>query len=60
MNAPEPTAALRELINHDLVDDWARPGVRYEKRPARRPDGREVPGLYNAWIWLDNPKQYNR
>ncbi|HOM14320.1 MAG TPA: 6-oxocyclohex-1-ene-1-carbonyl-CoA hydratase [Rubrivivax sp.] len=59
MNAPEPTAALRELINHDLVDDWARPGVRYEKRPARRPDGREVPGLYNAWIWLDNPSQYN-
>ena len=59
MNAPDPTTALRELINHDLVDDWARPGVRYEKRAARRPDGREVAGLYNAWIWLDNPGQYN-
>ena len=59
MNAPEATGAQRELINHDLVDDWARPGVRYDKRAARRPDGREVAGLYNAWIWLDNPSQYN-
>ena len=48
-----------EFKNHDLVDDIAKPGVRYEKRPARRPDGSEVPGLYNAWIWLDNPGQYN-
>ena len=59
MNAPEATGVQRELINHDLVDDWARPGVRYDKRAARRPDGREVAGLYNAWIWLDNPSQYN-
>ena len=48
-----------EFKNHDLVDDIAKQGVRYEKRPARRPDGSEVPGLYNAWIWLDNPGQYN-
>jgi len=48
-----------EFKNHDLVDDFAKPGVRYEKRPARRPDGSEVPGLFNAWIWLDNPAQYN-
>ncbi len=33
--------------------------MRYEKRPARTPDGKVVPGLYNAWIWLDNPSQYN-
>ena len=35
------------------------PGVIYEKRPARNLQGEVVPGLYNAWIWLDNPKQYN-
>jgi 6-oxo-cyclohex-1-ene-carbonyl-CoA hydrolase len=33
--------------------------VIYEKRPARNLQGEVVPGLYNAWIWLDNPKQYN-
>jgi 6-oxo-cyclohex-1-ene-carbonyl-CoA hydrolase len=56
MNAPLPT---RDFKHHDLVDDFGKPGVRYEKRPARRPDGSEVSGLYNAWIWLDNPSQFN-
>jgi len=50
---------MLDFKNHDIVDDIGRPGVRYEKHPARRPDGSEVPGLYNAWIWLDNPGQYN-
>jgi 6-oxo-cyclohex-1-ene-carbonyl-CoA hydrolase len=50
---------MREFKNHDLVDDIGKPGVRYEKRPARTPDGRVAEGLYNAWIWLDNPGQYN-
>ena len=35
------------------------PGLRFERRPARKPDGTIVQGLYNAWIWLDNPSQYN-
>jgi 6-oxo-cyclohex-1-ene-carbonyl-CoA hydrolase len=35
------------------------PGVRFERRAALTPDGRPVPGLFNAWIWLDNPSQYN-
>jgi 6-oxo-cyclohex-1-ene-carbonyl-CoA hydrolase len=50
---------MREFKNHDLVDDTSKPGVRYEKRPARTPDGKVAEGLYNAWIWLDNPGQYN-
>jgi 6-oxo-cyclohex-1-ene-carbonyl-CoA hydrolase len=50
---------MREFKNHDLVDDIGKPGVRYEKRPARTPDGKLAEGLYNAWIWLDNPGQYN-
>ena len=52
-------SAVRELKNHNLVDDIAKPGVRYEKRPACRPDGSAAPGLFNAWITLDNPTQYN-
>jgi 6-oxo-cyclohex-1-ene-carbonyl-CoA hydrolase len=59
MNAPEPVAAARDFKHHDLVDDIAKPGVRFEKRPATTPDGKTVPGLYNAWITLDNPAQYN-
>jgi 6-oxo-cyclohex-1-ene-carbonyl-CoA hydrolase len=51
--------ATREFKNHDLVDDTSKPGVKYEKRPARMPDGSVVPGLFNAWITLDNPSQYN-
>jgi 6-oxocyclohex-1-ene-carbonyl-CoA hydrolase len=54
MNAP-----MLDFKNHDLVDDTGKPGVRYEKRPARTPGGAVVPGLFNAWITLDNPAQYN-
>ena len=46
------------LKSHDLPA-IAVSGVRYERRPARTPDGKVVEGLYNAWIWLDNPGQYN-
>jgi 6-oxo-cyclohex-1-ene-carbonyl-CoA hydrolase len=34
-------------------------GVRYEKRPVKGEDGKPVAGLYNAWIVLDNPTQFN-
>jgi 6-oxocyclohex-1-ene-carbonyl-CoA hydrolase len=57
MNAPElPRAVLK---SHDLVDTAGTPGVRYDLRPARKPDGASVSGLYNAWITLDNPSQFN-
>lgn len=58
MNASAATE-MREFKNHDLVDDITKPQVRYEKRPAKTPDGKTVPGLYNVWITLDNPGQYN-
>ncbi|MFQ5437338.1 MAG: 6-oxocyclohex-1-ene-1-carbonyl-CoA hydratase [Paracoccaceae bacterium] len=48
---------------HDLVSDAARAAITdqviYEKRPARGPDGAEVTGLFNVWITLDNPEQFN-
>ena len=48
---------------HDLVPDAARAAVCeqviYEKRPAKNADGSVVDGLYNAWIILDNPDQFN-
>ncbi len=59
MNAPEAPRHTHEFKNHDLVGDMSKPGVRYETRPARTPDGKVAPGLYNAWITLDNPTQFN-
>jgi len=51
------------LYDHNLVDAATREkvaeGVLYEKRPVRDNNGKPVPGLYNAWITLDNPTQYN-
>jgi 6-oxo-cyclohex-1-ene-carbonyl-CoA hydrolase len=44
---------------HDLTEGVVVPGVRVEKRPAKSPDGKTAAGLYNAWIWIDNPAQYN-
>jgi 6-oxo-cyclohex-1-ene-carbonyl-CoA hydrolase len=48
-----------DLKNHDLTEGVVVPGVRVEKRPAKSPDGKTAVGLYNAWIWIDNPAQYN-
>ena len=59
MNAPESHTILGEPVSHDLVRDPITPGVLYELKPARTPEGRIAEGLYNAWITLDNPAQYN-
>ncbi len=48
-----------DLIDHNLVDLALDAGVLYEKKPAKTPDGKEVPGLFNAWITLNNPGQFN-
>jgi 6-oxocyclohex-1-ene-carbonyl-CoA hydrolase len=47
--------------DHSLVPQqvWLNKGVRYEKRPVKGEDGKPVAGLYNAWITLDNPTQFN-
>ena len=46
------------LKSHDIAE-LSFPGIKFEKRPAKTPDGKTAKGLYNAWIWLDNPTQYN-
>ncbi|MEE9443578.1 MAG: 6-oxocyclohex-1-ene-1-carbonyl-CoA hydratase [candidate division Zixibacteria bacterium] len=47
-----------ELSSHNIVDvDFKE--IIYERRPCLDKDGKEVPGLHNAWIFLNNPKQYN-
>ena len=58
---PEISArtAPEALIDHNLVDAPMDAGVLFEKKPAKTPDGKEVPGLFNAWISLNNPGQFN-
>jgi len=51
--------APADLIDHNLVDLAMDAGVLFEKKPAKTPDGKEVPGLFNAWITLNNPGQFN-
>lgn len=42
-------------------DHWGTeaPCVVYEKRPLKDPKGNVIPGLYSAWVRLNNPAQYN-
>jgi 6-oxo-cyclohex-1-ene-carbonyl-CoA hydrolase len=49
----------RDLVDYDLAHELIVPGVILEKRAARCPGGHALDGLFNAWITLDNPKQYN-
>ncbi|MFI5021122.1 MAG: 6-oxocyclohex-1-ene-1-carbonyl-CoA hydratase [Alphaproteobacteria bacterium] len=46
------------LKDHTLAP-FSVAGLKFEKRPARTPASAVVPGLYNAWIILDNPTQFN-
>lgn len=55
--------APKSLKDHNLLDTdvekLADGMLLYDKRPAHRLDGSEAKGLYNAWIVLNNPSQYN-
>jgi 6-oxo-cyclohex-1-ene-carbonyl-CoA hydrolase len=49
---------MSELKNHNLVATSFKEII-FEKRAVLNHSGAPVEGLYNAWIWLNNPKQYN-
>ena len=52
-----------ELKDHSVGGDeffgTEPPCVTYDKKPIVDPQGNPVPGLYSAWICLNNPAQYN-
>ncbi len=48
-----------EAIDHNLVPEQEYEGVLVERKPAKRLDGSVAEGLYNTWITLNNPAQYN-
>ena len=52
-----------ELKDHQLFGNSHfgkdAPTIVYEERPVLDEKGQAVPGLCSAWIWLNNPSQYN-
>ena len=46
------------LVSHNLTEAKCKE-ILFEKRPAKDFAGKEVDGLYNAWIIINNPAQYN-
>lgn len=46
------------MKNHNIVDHKYTEII-FEKKPVKDWSGNAVPGLFNAWIVLNNPKQYN-
>lgn len=49
---------MDKLKSHNLVDIVYKEII-FEKRSCLDHDGKPVEGLYNAWIILNNPKQFN-
>ncbi len=49
---------MSTLKNHNIVDTNYQE-ILFEKRPCIDRDGKPIDGLFNAWIILNNPKQYN-
>ncbi|MCC6572285.1 MAG: 6-oxocyclohex-1-ene-1-carbonyl-CoA hydratase [Planctomycetes bacterium] len=58
--AMEPRVAeMNDLNNHELVPDYGFKHILYERRPLKDAHGKPVPDLFNAWISINNPAQYN-
>lgn len=46
------------LKNHNLTENQFKEII-FEKKPCIDKNGKSIDGLYNAWIWINNPKQFN-
>ena len=47
------------MKNHELVSDITYKEILVERRPLLDNEGQPVDGLFNHWISLNNPSQYN-
>jgi 6-oxo-cyclohex-1-ene-carbonyl-CoA hydrolase len=64
LDTVEHPSSSRETKDHELVSAHVREAIAkgaviYEKRPVKDDKGQPVAGLYNAWITLNNPAQFN-
>jgi 6-oxo-cyclohex-1-ene-carbonyl-CoA hydrolase len=55
----EAQAKDHALVPSQVRDSVGKGNVLYEKRPVLGSDGAPVAGLYNVWITLNNPTQFN-
>ena len=49
---------MKPLQSHNLVETDFKEII-FEKHPCLDKSGKEIKGLFNGWIWLNNPKQFN-
>ena len=47
------------MKNHNLIDRYEYKEIKVEKRPVKDSQNHPVEGLFNFWIFLNNPSQYN-
>ncbi len=47
------------MKNHHIVETSDYSDILVEKRPLLDNKGNDIDGLYNSWIFLNNPSQYN-
>lgn len=47
------------MKDHNLISNYEYSDIIVEKKPLRDDQGKIVEGLFNFWISLNNPKQYN-
>jgi 6-oxo-cyclohex-1-ene-carbonyl-CoA hydrolase len=59
VKAIDKERAVTDWKSHDLVEPAKYGEIRYEQRPAHRPDGTVAEGLHNVWIIIDNEAQLN-
>ena len=57
--ANPPSTPKEHLLVSEQVRKMVSDRVLYEKRPVKDAAGNPVAGLFNAWITLDNPTQFN-
>lgn len=50
---------MKEIKDHHLIRDYKYQDIIVEKRPLLDYAGHNVDGLFNSWIILNNPTQYN-
>ncbi|GAB4303821.1 MAG: hypothetical protein Kow0090_19410 [Myxococcota bacterium] len=47
------------MKDHTLIENLEYKEILVEKRPLKDYEGKPVEGLFNCWIFLNNPKQFN-
>ncbi|HJM13242.1 MAG TPA: enoyl-CoA hydratase-related protein [Candidatus Thalassarchaeaceae archaeon] len=58
-SAPAFSDAPKDANRHAFSEHADFEHIHVEMRPLSRPAGSVVESLFDAWIWLDNPTQYN-